>query len=1201
MKRIYNFSFVVLFLFSLITTALFAQPDGISVAKSGNSYIVNFSLQQYDFSSITNEGKDYVEINIPGYGTEAVVGMPALPQISFNLFIPNDQQIPSVIVNSVDKSVEKLNQKVYPKQMYWSRDRSLSDKPFAINSDYYNSVGIEKPLVSFSENFVVGGVSGVMITINPFAYNPKENKLTITNSASFEVKLSSAVESTTLKSDVFNDFLENILVGYQPLRSLKSMRYLIITAPTFEAGLSSFITQKSSQGFTVDVFNTTTTGTTTTAIKAFIQARYDNEATRPEFILLVGDVQHIPSWIGTGEGTPNTDLNYAQLAGADKFADAFIGRFSVTTATELQNALTKSIYMESHIATFAKKNIFMASTDNYAITEGTHNYVIDTHFQPAGWNNIKLYTVTYNATTQQLIDALNANQRFAIYSGHGGETSWADGPVLDQSQVRSLTNTIMYPFVYSFACVTGSYHIAESFGETWIRTTNGGSTFYGSSVNSYWDEDDILEKRLIDAMFLEDLTRVTPMMDKAKFDLATHYGGVTPTVLRYMEMYNLMGDPSMPVERQIPPDSTCPNPITNLSALDATSNSLSLNWTAPYDSTFGGITSYDVRYSVNPIANDVDFDNATQRMFTGVSDSAGTARSFAVDGLVFNTTYYFAVKALDMWNNKSPMSNVPTGVTLYPPVAEVTPDSIHKNTVADTTFTENILLANTSTQNSTLDYTVELTNSTFPDNVQVILTGVNNRIEETIVDKKDFPSEYKGYSFKGSGGPDAFGYKWKDSNDPSGPDYVWNDIVINPAAVQVTTWTGTLDDGYTSAIPIGFDFKFYGNIYSNIYLSTNGFLSFAALTSSYYSNYGIPDSDVPNNIVAPFWDDLDGRTQGTVHYLREADKFTIQFTNWQKYNATGSLTFQLVLKSNDRIMFYYNNLNATLTSATVGIENGAGDDGLQIAYDATYLANNLAVQLAADPEWLTINNLSGTIYNGNSINIGLLINTEGLELGDYSMDVEIATNDPVNPLLTVPVTMTISDEVPVELVSFKADIIDENVLLNWSTATETNNSGFAIEKREKLNTKEQTEFSNVGFVEGKGTTTEKSFYSFKEKNEKPGTYLYRLKQIDFDGTFSYSNEIEILVIAPKDFALYQNYPNPFNPSTTIKFALPVKTNLSLNVYNTLGEKVAEIFKGEMEEGYHEMMFNASSLSSGVYFYKIESESFNSTKKLMLLK
>jgi hypothetical protein len=82
---------------------------------------------------------------------------------------------------------------------------------------------------------------------------------------------------------------------------------------------------------------------------------------------------------------------------------------------------------------------------------------------------------------------------------------------------------------------------------------------------------------------------------------------------------------------------------------------------------------------------------------------------------------------------------------------------------------------------------------------------------------------------------------------------------------------------------------------------------------------------------------------------------------------------------------------------------------------------------------------------------------------------------------------------------------------------------------------------------------------------------------------------------------YNNYPNPFNPSTTIKFALPVKTNLSLSVYNTLGEKVAEIFNGEIEAGYHEMMFNASGLSSGIYFYKIESENYSATKKLMLLK
>ena len=1201
MKRIYSFLFVVLFSFSLMITTLFAQPEGISVTKSNNGYIVNFSLQQYNFTSIAETGGEYIDIKIPGYGVTPDVGMPALPQISFNLFIPTDEQKPTVSINFFDQSTQILDKKVYPKQMYWSRERSLSERPFVINSDYYSSTGIEKPLINISEPFVIGGVSVVMVTVFPFSYNPKDNKLSIINSATFEINFNAEFESPVNKSEAYNEFLRNVLVGYEPTESLLSMRYLIITAPTFEAGLASFINHKSSQGFTVDVFNTTTTGTTTTAIKTFIQNRYNDLGTRPEFILLVGDVQHIPSWIGTGEGNPNTDLNYAQLAGTDKFADAFIGRFSVTTAQELQNALTKSIYMESYIATLAKKNIFMASTDNYQITEGTHNYVINTHFQPAGWENLKLYTVTHNATTQQLIDALNANQRFAIYSGHGGETSWADGPVLSQSQVRSLTNTVMYPFVYSFACVTGSYQIAESFGETWIRTTNGGSTFYGSSVNSYWDEDDIVERRLIDAMFLEDLTRVTPMFDKAKFDLATHYGGVTATVLRYMEMYNLMGDPSMPVVRQIPPDTTPPDAITDLSVGEATSNSLALNWTAPYDSTFGGVTSYDLRYSVNPITNDVDFNNASQKMFTGVSDTLGAPRSFNIDGLNFNTTYYFAAKALDMWNNKSTMSNVPTGLTLFQPAAEISVDSMHCVSVPDTTFTEYLLLSNTSVQNSTLDYSIELTNSTFPDNVQVVLTGVNDKFEGKTDYKKDFPTDIKGFSFKGAGGPDAFGYKWKDSNEPNGPVYVWTDIAANPSAVQITTWNGTLDDGYTNAISVGFDFKFYGNNYSNIYLSTNGFLSFAALTSSYYSNAAIPDGAAPNNIIAPFWDDLDGRTQGTVHYLREADKLTIQFTNWQKYNGTGSLTFQIVLKSNDRIMFYYNNLNATLTSATVGIENGTGNDGLQIVYDATYLANNLAVQIAADPEWLTLNNYSGTIYSGNSINVGLLINTDGIDLGDYSMDMEITTNDPLHPLMVVPITMTVSSEVPVELVSFSAEMVDGNVVLNWSTATETNNNGFQIEKREKSNVKGQTEFNFVGFVSGKGTTTERSFYSYTKKNEKPGTYLYRLKQIDFDGTSSYSNEIEVEVSGPKDFALYQNYPNPFNPSTIIKFALPVKTNLSLSVYNTLGEKVAEIFNGELEEGYHEMIFNASGLSSGIYFYKIESENYSATKKLMLLK
>ncbi|MGB5529149.1 MAG: T9SS type A sorting domain-containing protein, partial [Ignavibacteriaceae bacterium] len=181
-----------------------------------------------------------------------------------------------------------------------------------------------------------------------------------------------------------------------------------------------------------------------------------------------------------------------------------------------------------------------------------------------------------------------------------------------------------------------------------------------------------------------------------------------------------------------------------------------------------------------------------------------------------------------------------------------------------------------------------------------------------------------------------------------------------------------------------------------------------------------------------------------------------------------------------------------------------------------------------------------------------------------------------------------------------AENIDNEVVLKWSTATETNNSGFEVERASSTTTPVQ-DWSKISFVEGRGTTTEKMDYIYKDKLTQPGTYVYRLKQIDFDGTVSYSPEVEVEVIGPKEFALFQNYPNPFNPSTTIKFALPEKTNIALSVYNSLGEKVADVFSGELGEGYHEIEFTASNLSSGIYFYRLESEKFVSVKKMIIIK
>ncbi len=193
----------------------------------------------------------------------------------------------------------------------------------------------------------------------------------------------------------------------------------------------------------------------------------------------------------------------------------------------------------------------------------------------------------------------------------------------------------------------------------------------------------------------------------------------------------------------------------------------------------------------------------------------------------------------------------------------------------------------------------------------------------------------------------------------------------------------------------------------------------------------------------------------------------------------------------------------------------------------------------------------------------------------------------------------LTDIVPVELISFTGNSTNGNVTLNWSTATETNNMMFEIERASSLTTHVQ-DWRMIGFVEGKGTTTERQEYSYINKNVSAGKYLYRLKQIDFDGTFEYSSEIEVDA-APASFSLEQNYPNPFNPSTKIIYSIPQKSFVTLIVFDPLGSIIAELVSEEKEAGRYEIDFNASDLSSGIYFYKIEAGSFIETKKMILLK
>ncbi len=193
--------------------------------------------------------------------------------------------------------------------------------------------------------------------------------------------------------------------------------------------------------------------------------------------------------------------------------------------------------------------------------------------------------------------------------------------------------------------------------------------------------------------------------------------------------------------------------------------------------------------------------------------------------------------------------------------------------------------------------------------------------------------------------------------------------------------------------------------------------------------------------------------------------------------------------------------------------------------------------------------------------------------------------------------------VPVELTSFTANVSEQKIILNWATATELNNYGFEIERAS--GNKDGLHYITIGFVNGKGSSTEISNYTFIDKSPFAGKSFYRLKQIDFDGTYKYYNSVSVEYSGVTEYELSQNYPNPFNPKTVINYSIPKSGNVSLKIYNVLGVEVAELVNGYKEVGKHSVDFSTEILKdqigSGVYFYSLKAGEFVQTRKMIVIK
>lgn len=344
--------------------------------------------------------------------------------------------------------------------------------------------------------------------------------------------------------------------------------------------------------------------------------------------------------------------------------------------------------------------------------------------------------------------------------------------------------------------------------------------------------------------------------------------------------------------------------------------------------------------------------------------------------------------------------------------------------------------------------------------------------------------------------------------------------------------------------------------------------NYVSNTDLHLTGLSVGDADLAGVPVAGITDDIDGDVRDLINPYRGADE--------------GNIPFLPILAPSNLVA------SADTFTVTLGWQDNSNNEGGFIIQrkDGDSLSGNPYITI--DTVGTNVNSFFDTGLNPSTTYTYRVYAINALGQSGFSNQEQVTT------------------VIPVELTSFVASASERDIFINWVTATELNNQGFDIQR------KLDGDWEKIAFVEGNGTTTEESAYSFVDKftyKSFKGIITYRLKQVDFDGTYEYSPEVEVDVdFTPKEYTLYQNYPNPFNPATTIKYSLPFDSKVRIVVYSILGEMLDVVVDEIKEAGYHDYNWNAGShFASGVYLYSIEAQavsgekSYNSVKKMMLVK
>ncbi len=1252
--------FVALLAAAQGTITLSDAPNGVRLVRSSDTDLtIHYNIEALNYQDVETPAGVFTDLFIRDYSYTNQTGYPRLPLMRQLISVPVGATVRATVENPVWRSFD-LNQwgiahPIIPRQESISKSEDASMAPFIFKQEAYSSSKwTEDSQAKVEEIGYMRGERLFAVDFVPVRYNPVTSRIEVIVSADVNVTFSGGDLAATAElkartySPAFNSMLSNTVINYSTERvSLNRypMSYVIVTPANFVTTLQPFIDWKKKEGFNVIVATTDQTGTTTNAIKTYMQNLWNAATTQnpaPSYLLIVGDTAQVPANTGT-TGSHVTDLPYVRLQGTDFVPELYFGRFSATTAADLQNIINKTLMHEQYTMpsdAYLGEAIMIAGVDSsYGPTHanGQINYGTTNYFNAAHGINSHTYLYPGSGNSEsQILANFSAGAGYANYTAHGSETSWAD-PSMSISNINSMTNANKYPVVVGNCCLTNAFDTGTCFGEAFIRAANKGAVAYIGGTNStYWDEDYYWgvgykppvtgsgspwvanRTGAYDAVFHE---HNEPFADWAATTGAMTFMGNMAVVASnssrinyYWEIYSVMGDPSLNVYMGIPPVVAAVVP-QNLFIGTGTVDLI----VDPY--------TY-VALSMNGVLHGVGLADASGNLtltFTpfegpGTADLVMTRSkrrpTFAAISVIPNTGAYVMVNTvtvndgnnsiaeagetvgLDLnFNNVGTLeaSNLSVSVSsTNPDVSFASTTATIPNIVAGGTYNATNLFSMTISPlvadqtNVPVAFAITNGTDTWTTNRTITVSAPNITFGSVTM------ADGNGNGFNENGETVTVTVNVANTghvNSPSGaldivmtyPDATLsvNSLTLPgipatgsvPVNFVVTLGTG-IPDG--TMIPIGLAYS-AGSFMANytlmfpVGITGDGFESGSFTTFPWLNN-----SSIPWTIVSGTGIPHSGSYAAKSGTISHNGSTTLQVT--MAIAAAGNITFWRKVSSEsgyDYLKFFIDNTETGSWSGT--------QDWAQMTYPVTpgtrvfkwTYSKDTSVSSGSDCAWIDDIVFPST-GNGNAAI--MYVPTESISF------------------LNVPLNTTVSADFVVRNLG--------NVALNGMVSIPT---GFSLSSG--------------------GTALPANYaYELTAGANKVFTLSYTVGQsgVNIEDAITVSSNdpnnpaIQIPVIlnttvdnddpsgTPLVTKLDGNYPNPFNPETAIRFSVKQSGHVRLSIFNMKGQLVRTLVNGDLASGNHTVVWNGKDSSgrgvaSGVYMYRMETEGYAKTLKMMLMK